>query len=815
MKRPAFISLLILISGRILGTFLPISSWICLTGIIFLLASEAWRLFRRDKAATPGSGGLLFFAVLFLGLYQQRLIVEDDYTSEQIAKTLSERPLVTIKGRLADEPDFYQNTCKFPVRDLHLLQDGVSYPINTRALVFVYGDVAKGLAEKDPACGDFITICAHALIPPSLRNPTLFNYRAYLRLKGIHLMFRINVKNAVETSPPPYGRSIFYSLYHSISHLRVIADEIFNSNLSAKNAAMLKGITRSETHDISREEREDFFRTGLVHLFAVSGLHVGMFAVFIIFILRLTHLNIRIVSILTIIFIWSFCAYVGFRTPVVRTSIMVTCLLASYWLPGLRRPLESLSLISFAAFWTLIFNPRALFQADFQFSYVCVYAIIIFMPFFENHLMFNLERLPQEKKGRRAIINRFVLRPLFVVISIQIALLPLMAYYFQKMSLVALVANLIIIPLVFLCLNGGILMITLGALFPFTLSLLGGLTEIALNLLRWVVQQLSHFPFAMVYLPSLTWIVVGVYYVALLSGNWILERREWKQRRKIAFILTTLFLAALLLWFSILPRGKPEVEVVFLDVGQGDSIYVEFAGGTNMLIDGGRGYPRDMGAEVISEFLERRGIDSIDVVVASHPDADHIGGLPSIFNRFFVDMLIEGESTPNSAQYATLYQKAREWGIVRKSVSRGDELTGFDGAEMLVLNPPRPTPETWNDNNRSVVLLLKTKDAGFLFTGDAEVKAEHNMCASGVDLHVTVLKVGHHGSRTATSEEFLKNVHPIIAVISAGKGNIYHHPHTEVLNRLKTHGIRIYRTDEQGAITMQVRRGKIITKTEE
>ncbi|MCX7001082.1 MAG: hypothetical protein NT106_12435, partial [Candidatus Sumerlaeota bacterium] len=140
---------------------------------------------------------------------------------------------------------------------------------------------------------------------------------------------------------------------------------------------------------------------------------------------------------------------------------------------------------------------------------------------------------------------------------------------------------------------------------------------------------------------------------------------------------------------------------------------------------------------------------------------------------------------------------------------------GFDGAEMLVLNPPRPTPETWNDNNRSVVLLLKTRDAGFLFAGDAEAEAERNMWTSGADLHATVLKVGHHGSRAATSEEFLKSVHPRIAVISAGKGNIYHHPHAEVLNRLKAHDIRVYRTDEQGAITMQVRRGKVITTTEE
>jgi competence protein ComEC len=815
MKRPAFISLLILISGRILGTFLPIPSYLCLTGILFLLASEAWLLFRRDKAAISGSGGLLLFAILFLGLYQQRRIVEKDCTSGQIAKTLSERPFVTIKGRLADEPDFYRNVCKFPVRDLHLVQDGVSYPINTRALVFVYGEVAEGLAGKDPACGDFITISARASIPPTFRNPTLFNYRAWLRLQGIHIVFRINRNSEVKISPPPDGRSIFYCIYHSLSHLRANADKNFSANLSPKNAATLKGLTSSVTHDISREEREDFLRTGLVHLFAVSGLHVGMFAIFILFILNLAHLHVRTVSILTVIFIWLFCAYVGFRTPVVRASIMVTCLLSSYWLPGLRRPLESLSLISFAAFWTLIFNPRALFQMDFQFSYACVYAIIIFMPFFKNHLMFNLERLPQEKKGVHARINRFVLRPLFTVISIQIALLPLMAYYYHRISIMALVANIVTIPLAFLCLNGGILMITLGALFPAILPFLGGMTEIVLNLLRWVVQQLSHFPFTMLHLPSLPWIMVGVYYGALLCGNWILERREWRQRRKIAFILTTLFLAALLLWFPILWRSEPDVEVVFLDVGQGDSTYVEFAGGTNMLIDSGRGYPRDMGAEVISEFLERRGIDAIDVVVITHPDADHTGGLPSVFNRFFVDLLIEGGSTSNSEKNETVYQKAREWGIVIKSVSRGDKLTGFDGAEMLVLNPPRPTPETWNDNNRSVVLLLKTRDAGFLFTGDAEAEAERNMWTSGVDLHAAVLKVGHHGSRTATSEEFIKSVHPLMAVISAGKGNIYHHPHAEVLNRLKAHDIRVYRTDEQGAITMQVRRGKVITATEE
>ncbi len=814
MKRPAFIALMVLIAGRVLGTFLPIPAWILLFAVFYLILGSAYLLFRRPRDTPPQSGNLLLLAVLFIGLYQQRALVENNRLAVRAAQHLTHYVAASVSGRLAREPLLRNGYARLLVKDLSLHEDGNSIPLPTKALVYVYGEAAKKVRSADGARGDLVRLYGEARIPSSPHNPTLLNYRAFLAQKGIHLIFRLKYAHEMEIKPPQNGRSLFARILLQIHRFRLRCENNFDTSLSARNAALIKALTLGMSHQLDPGDREIFLRTGLMHLFAVSGLHTGMMAVLLFMLLRLARLRFRSVALLTIAGVWLFAAYTGFRSPVIRAAVMVTCLLASYWLPGMRRHIDGISMLTFAAFWVLIFNPRCLFQADFLMSYLSVFFIMTLMPFFREHFTFDIQRAKPEKRGRLSNLNRYVLLPLYVVISVQLALLPLLALYYHRFSLAGFIANPIAVPIAFCCLTAGFFQVILGTAVPVLIPFLAWVTGILLTILRGVANLFSQIPLAAIHLSPLPWFVVAGYYATLLGGNWILEKKEWKRRRAIHFAMAIGVIIALLVWLPIFRGGKSALEVVFLDVGQGDCIYVEFPGGQNLLIDGGRNYPRDMGRCIIAPFLRNRGIDSVDVVIATHADADHIGGLVYVLDHFFVNYVIEGGSKSYSKVYRDFERKTKEWGVVKELAARGDSIEGYPGAELVFLNPPRQTPLEWGSNDRSLVLRLKKGDTAFLFTGDAAFEAERSMIASGMDLRATVLKVGHHGSRFSSGERFLEAVHPMAAVISVEAHNSYGHPHPSVLKRLKAHKMRVYRTDKDGAITMRVRGDKIEIQTQ-
>lgn len=241
--------------------------------------------------------------------------------------------------------------------------------------------------------------------------------------------------------------------------------------------------------------------------------------------------------------------------------------------------------------------------------------------------------------------------------------------------------------------------------------------------------------------------------------------------------------------------SSSELKVVFLDVGQGDSTYIKMPSGEDILIDGG---DNSHGDKVVSE-LKRLGVDDLDVVIGTHPDSDHIGGLTTVLKEFDVKSVYAPKVAHTTKTYKNFLIAVKEKGLQINTAKAGVQLP-VKGAKALFVSPTK-NYGTDEMNTWSAVLHVSYGSTSFLFTGDADTKSEKDMLASGQRLKADVLKVGHHGANTSSSVAFLKEVRPTYAVISVGKDNKYGHPTQKTLNKLNQNSVKVYRTDQRGTIT--------------
>jgi competence protein ComEC len=243
-----------------------------------------------------------------------------------------------------------------------------------------------------------------------------------------------------------------------------------------------------------------------------------------------------------------------------------------------------------------------------------------------------------------------------------------------------------------------------------------------------------------------------------------------------------------------------ELSVVFLDVGQGDSILIHAPNGQVMLIDGGRS--SDLADQVILPQIKAWGASQVDVLVVTHPDADHISGLVGVLENFPVNLAALTGQVHTTQIYERLLTDIRDKGVKGLQVRTGTAIPFDPALKLEVLSPDEAAVQSDDTNNASIVIKLTYGQTSFLFTGDAEMPANRVILQRGADVRATVLKLGHHGSRTGTDESWLRAVQPQLGIISVGAGNSYGHPHPEVIAALAALGIQYIRTDEHGTITV-------------
>ena len=639
--------------------------------------------------------------------------------------------------------------------------------------------------------GDRIWLKTRLRRPQPARNPGAFDFRRYLHLQGVHATasaYRRDQLLRVEGRPAVWWRE------HLVLPLRRELRRALEANLSGPPAGLLRGMLLGEKHRIPAEVADRFRHTGLAHALVISGLHVGLVALFFYTLFRVARAPPWAACLATTAVLLLYALLTDLQAPVVRASIMAGVVLVGR---AIGRRGEVYNSLGLAAIVILCLWPASLLTLSFQLSFGATLAIVAL-----HGLLMSL--WPPDWRDEDRALGKWVLSPLCVTVAAQIGTGPLIAWHFQQFAPVSLAANLVVVPLLGAAVSLGLMAALTGPWWPLAGTVFNGANYLALKGLMGAVEVFAGLPFASLTTPkpSALTLVLAAWTAGLLA--WGLRR----PRGRVLLLLTLLAWGNLEVWPRVL-RDR-DLEIVFLDVGQGDAAFLRFPNGRTMVIDGGlRSRRSDFGERVVIPFLEHRGVGRVDVVVASHPHSDHIGGLVHLLEQVEVGHFIDSGQAYASWTARRLRRLIHQKGIAYHRVAAGDSLAGLGGVGAVVLHPREGfvgaegrSPHGLNDG--SVVVRFDYGETRVLFTGDIEEASEPALLGWGEGLRSGILKVAHHGSRTSSGGAFVDAVSPSVCVVPVGAFNRFGHPAPEVMARFREAGARVYRTDECGAVVVRV-----------
>ena len=764
MKRRPLVYLTILYSLGICTAYVyplsPVIWFSCVIGILLF-----WFAVGGGKRDTVSWVLLVAFFCLGGAVYQVK-----DNLQQNLLSLLPLEQEVTVRGRIQSGP------VEYPGRTVYLME------FSNRARVHL---VIRGEETDTFQIGDQVEVTGLLTRPRQARNPGEFDYRAYLWRQGVLAELSCSPGAVKSTAPVDFHwRNAILGAKDSFSRL-------VEEHMSPRAGAVVNALIFGDKTALEKDLKELFLILGIMHLLAVSGLHVGFLLVLIRLLRELFRLRPGYDLLLTGALLFFYCVLTDFTPSVLRASLMAFIFSLGKWIG---KEKDYYTGLAAAALVLLLYNPHHLFQSGFQLSFLAAGSIVYFRPALKVVL-------PKSFRFRELLM---------VPIAAQIGVLPVSAYYFNLISVIGLPVNVALVPLAGLIVVAGLAAFLVSLFSSGLAGILLVSLGVALDTLIGIFIPLERVPLAAIKVATLSWLTLAVYYLGaiimrelMLKEQWRTKLREWS---KTLIAGTIIAICLVVGWYQLHPRP---LEIVFLDVGQGDSIFLRTPKGITVLLDGGGTPPWGssdyrVGKEVVIPYLERRGVREIDLLISSHPDTDHLQGLEEVLSELGAKTVIIPPAGLFIGGYDSLLQLAESKGIPVAEVVAGDRILLEEGSISLeILNPPAYGQAffTAADNNNSLVIRVKYGKGTFLLTGDVEGEGLKHLLEMGETGPVSIFKAPHHGSRTGYYEPYLNRLEPVAVILSVGR-NSFGHPAPELLEYWEKRQVAVYRTDEQGAIVI-------------
>jgi competence protein ComEC len=573
-----------------------------------------------------------------------------------------------------------------------------------------------------------------------------------------------------------------WSIRHSVSRSVVPWSE--------GSAAVVTAILIGDRAGLDDEMQRQLQEAGTYHVIAISGGNIAILAALCVFVMRFVRVGPRSSAgiIIAVLILYAFVVGGAGGASVGRATLMAVI----YFIAQMAdQRSQGGNVASLSAGLLFCAAPLEVVDASFALTFGATLGLIVGMPMLKR---------PSWLAGW--IFGLVAL--LAASVCAEIALLPVSAFVFSRVTAAGLLLNFAAIPLMTLVQIGGMIAVGLDIISGEAARWVGFVVHIGVRGLLASASLVEFAPWVARRVPPPSLLLICAYYTSLIAAL------TWHGRSHKRFLCATAtFVCGVCGWLMVttfvLPRRTstpPSLHVTFLDVGQGDAALVQFPDGRTLSIDAGgiAGTSFDIGGRVVSPTFWALGIRRLDYMSISHSDPDHIGGAASVFRDFGPREVWEGVPVPRNEPTNALRAIANKAGARWRTVLLNDRFT-FGDVSVVVRHPPRPDWERQKvRNDDSEVLDIRYGAVSFVFTGDIGREVERDIRGTFEPAPIRILKVPHHGSGTSSSMEFLKALHPNIAVISAGRGNPFGHPVPAVLARYAAVGTRVFRTDQDGAV---------------
>jgi competence protein ComEC len=792
--------------------------------LIYLSAAWVTGIYLGSKIALPW--GIVFIGFLplclipFLSQYKKHLFLVGfclfallcgcirfqtslPVINEQHLQFYNDKGTAEIEGMVCTEPETGNTTSTLQLSASEIQIDDTKKEISGKALIRVP-------RYQEYHYGDILKVSGNLETPPQFDD---FDYKGYLARQGILSIINYPKIEILDTGKGFKPLAWIYSLRNRLSQSLSLA-------LPEPQASLAQGILLGLRGNIPYSLQEAFSRTGTAHLLAISGLHLSIIiGIFLSAGIWLFDRRYSIYIWLAFLAIWLYALVTGMRPPVVRGAIMGSMFLIAEYL-GRQR--SASTALAFAAAVMIGIEPQVLWDASFQLSFLAMAGLIFISPYLQAWGRKGITAAVG-KEETVASLGNFVADSFAVTLAAILAAWPLIVYYFDVVSFVGLPATFFAL----LALPGIIITSALvagaGLLAPFLAQALGWIAWLFLSYFILVVQAFDALPFSSARLSSIHIWQIWIYYAFLVAIMAAINYRRQlvnffhltapkispsvSRASRLAFrfpkkwLISPLLIATILVWAAFLNMPDDKLHVSILDVGQGDAILIQTPNRQDILIDGGPS-PQAIRLELGKKlpFWDK----TIDLVILTQPQADHLTGLIEVLQKYNVPQVMEPGIAYNSVTYQQWLNLVNNKEIKHETGHAGQEIDLGSGIKIEVLHPSSPLLQDTSDDidNNGMVLRLSWNKVSFLFTADIGREAEWYLIAERANLKSTALKVAHHGSQTSTSPEFLAVASPEVAAISVGANNRFGLPYSDVVDRLtgQVGSDRLYLTSTHGTI---------------